>query len=311
MNVDIGDHVKSGEPLAVLEIPELKNDVQRVEADLLASKQEVHKAEANYEDTHQAYSRLVGVAKENAKLVAEQDLETAKTKDEAMKSGLESNRNRVVASQAEVDKMHAMLDYATITAPFAGVITKRYADTGSLIQAGISSDTQAMPVVDLAEDDRLRLVFPVPESAVGKIRVGKAVEISVDSMSEVFKGVIVRYAGKVDTSTRTMRAEVDIPNEGGKFTPGMYASVRLILDGRTGALCVPLQALTTGLHPTVMVLNSAREIEERQVNVGLQTSTKAEITSGLHEGDLVIIGNRSALHPGQKANGKITNLAQS
>lgn len=307
IKVDIGDHVKPGQSLAVLEIPELRNDVQHAEAGFLSSEQEVHKAEANYEEAHLAYSRLVGVAKENPKLIAQQDLETAKAKDEDAHSTLESNRQRVAASQSDVDKMRAMLGYASITAPFAGVITKRYVDTGALIQAG--SSTQGIPLVDLAEDDRLRLVFPVPESAVGKIRNGKPVEISVDSLKDVFQGLVARYSGRVDTSTRTMKAEVDVPNETGKFTPGMYASVRLILENRTDALCVPLQALASGPQTTVMVLNSAQQIEVCQVTVGLQTSTMAEITSGLHEGDLVIVGNRAALHPGQKASGRITDLA--
>lgn len=310
MSVDIGDHVKAGQALAVLEIPELKNDVQRAEAALQSSVQDVHNAEAHYEEAHLAYTRLVAVAKENPKLVAQQDLETAKAKDEEMKSGLESSRQHVVESQAEVDKMHTMLAYATITAPFAGVITKRYADTGALIQSGISSNTQAMPVVDLAEDDRLRLVFPVPESAVGIVKVGNPVTVSVDSLHKVFRGVIARYSGKVDTATRTMKAEVDVPNEGGNYTPGMYASVRMILEEKPGVLCVPLQTLALGPQPTAMVLSSTQQIEERKVTIGMQTATKAEISSGLHEGDLVIVGNRSGFHSGQKAVGKIIDLAE-
>ncbi len=309
MNVDIGDHVAAGQALAVLEIPELKDDVQRAEAGLQASMEDVHKAEANYEEAHMAYSRLVTVAKENPKLVAEQDLETTKAKDAAMKSGLESSRQQVIGNQAEVDKMRAMLAYATITAPFAGVITKRYADTGALIQAGISSNTQAMPVVDLAQDDRLRLVFPVPESAAAKVKDGNAVTVSVDSLSEKFKGKIARYSGKVDTATRTMKAEVDVPNPNGKFIPGMYASVQMALEEKQGVLCVPLQALTQGPQPSVTVLNSDRRIEERKVAIGIQTASEAEISSGLKEGDLVVVGNRSGLHPGQRVDGKITDLA--
>lgn len=308
MSVDIGDHVAVGQALAVLEIPELKNDVQRAEASLQASMQDVHKAEATYEEAHLAYSRLVTVAQGNPKLVAQQDLEATKAKDEAMKSGLESSRQQVIGNQAEVDKMRAMLAYATITAPFAGVITRRYADTGALIQAGISSSTQAMPVVDLAEDDRLRLVFPVPESAVGMVKNGNAVTVSVDSLSEKFQGVIARYSGKVDTATRTMKAEVDVPNPDGKFIPGMYASVRMALEEKQGVLCVPLQALTQGSQPSVMVLNSDRRIEERKVAIGIQTASEAEISSGLKEGDLVVVGNRSGLHSGQRADGKITEL---
>jgi RND family efflux transporter MFP subunit len=121
--------------------------------------------------------------------------------------------------------------------------------------------------------------------------------------------VIARYSGKVDTATRTMKAEVDVPNPNGKFIPGMYASVRMPLEEKRGVLCVPLQALTQGPQPSVTVLNSDRRIEERKVAIGIQTAGEAEISSGLKEGDLVVVGNRSGLHPGQRADGKITDLA--
>jgi len=307
--VDIGDHVKAGQALATLEIPELKNDVQHAEARLLASGQDVRRAEANYEEAHLAYSRLAQVLKANPKLVAQQDLESAKAKDHSLESALESARFLVAENKADVDKMHAMLDYASITAPFDGVITKRYADTGALVQAGISSSTQAMPLVDLAEDDRLRLVFPIPESAVSKVHVGLPVEISVDSLPGIIKGIVSRCAGKVDTATRTMEAEIDIPNPDRKYTPGMYASLSIIVERRDNALAVPLQAVGFGTPSTVLVVTKAQKVEERTVTLGLQTAAKAEITSGLAEGELVVVANRAALHSGEKAIGKISDLA--
>ena len=308
INVDIGDRVKAGQVLAVLEIPELKDDLKKATAELMTSQEEVKQAGANYEDVHLDYQRLAGVAKANPKLIAQQDLDNARAKDSAMQSALESAKKRVDENEANVGKMQTLLDYSSIPAPFDGVITRRYADTGALVQAGTASDTQTMPVVDVAEDDVLRLIFPTPESVVPVIHNGLPVEIAVKALHQTFPGKITRYAGKVDVATRTMRTEVDVPNPDGKFTPGMYADVKLPVKEQKNAIIVPLQALSTGETPTVMVLNSEGKIEERKVSVGLETPDKAEILSGLQENELVVVGSRANLHPGEKATGKLTDI---
>ena len=149
-----------------------------------------------------AYQRLLEVAKAHPTLVAQQDLEGA----------LGSVRKNVQVLRAELGRMQTMVDYANITAPFSGIITKRFADTGSLIQAGTASETQAMPLVELAEDGLLRLDFPVPESAVPEIHVDVPVQVTVDALHETFPGKITRYSGRIDVSTRKMETEVEVPN---------------------------------------------------------------------------------------------------
>ena len=99
-----------------------------------------------------------------------------------------------------------------ITAPFAGVVTKRYANTGSMIQAGTASQTQAMPVVRLSQNGLLRLHLPVPESAVPHVHLGEPVDVRVSALDRTFPGRVARFADKVDQSTRTMETEVDVPN---------------------------------------------------------------------------------------------------
>ena len=121
-----------------------------------------------------------------------------------------------------------MYQYAVITAPFAGVVTKRYANTGSLIQAGTASQTQAMPVVRLSENGLLRLALPVPESAVPLVHLGEPVDVHVSALHRTFPGRVARFADKVDESTRTMKTEVDVPNPTLVLVPGMYAEVDLI-----------------------------------------------------------------------------------
>jgi RND family efflux transporter MFP subunit len=308
IRVDIGDHVKAGEALAKLEVPELKDDLNRASAILAKSQEEVKRAEADYRDAHLAYQRLLEVAKSHPTMIAEQELDAAKDKDAEKDGALGSARENVHESQAEMGRIQTMVDYATISAPFSGIITKRFADTGALIQAGTASDTQAMPLVELAEDSLLRLDFPVPESAVAEIRVGAPVEVTVDALHETFPGKISRYSGRVDVSTRKMQTEVEVPNPDGRLTPGMYANVRLVLEQSKNALTVPLQAVTLGQKPTVVVLNHNQRLEQRDVTLGLQTPDKIEIRSGLADNELVLVGNRAGIQMGQKAQGKLIEI---
>jgi RND family efflux transporter MFP subunit len=308
IRVDIGDHVQAGEPLATLEVPELNDDVNRASAALAKSREEVKRAEAEYQEAHLAYGRLLEVAKAHPTLVAQQDLDAARDKDAAMEGTLGSSRENVQVLQAELGRMQTMVNYATITAPFSGIITKRLADTGSLIQAGTASNTQAMPLVELAEDSLLRLDFPVPESAVPQIHVGVPVQVTVDALNETFPAKISRYSGRIDVSTRKMETEVEVPNPDGRLTPGMYATVRVILEQSKNALTVPLQAIDLGPKPTVVVLDGDQRLQQREVTVGLQTANKVEIRSGLADNELVLVGNRAGIQLGQKATGKLIEI---
>ena len=308
IGVDIGDHVQAAQPLAKLEIPELNDDLNRASAVLAKSQEEVKRSEANYRDAHLAYQRLLEVAKSYPTMVAQQELDAAKDKDAEMEGTLGSARENVHESQAELGRIQTLVDYATISAPFSGVITKRFADVGALIQAGTASDTQAMPLVELAEDSLLRLDFPVPESAVPEIRVGGPVEVTVDALHESFLGKISRYSGRVDVSTRKMETEVEVPNPNGRLTPGMYATVRLVLEQSKNALTVPLEAVTLGQKPTVVVLNGKHRLEKRDVTLGLQTPDKVEIRSGLADNDLVLVGDRAGIQLGQKVTGKLIDI---
>ncbi|HSZ78916.1 MAG TPA: efflux RND transporter periplasmic adaptor subunit [Chthoniobacterales bacterium] len=308
IGVDIGDHVQAAQPLAKLEIPELNDDLNRASAVLAKSQEEVKRSEANYRDAHLAYQRLLEVAKSYPTMVAQQELDAAKDKDAEMEGTLGSARENVHESQAELGRIQTLVDYATISAPFSGLITKRFADVGALIQAGTASDTQAMPLVELAEDSLLRLDFPVPESAVPEIRVGGPVEVTVDALHESFPGKISRYSGRVDVSTRKMETEVEVPNPNGRLTPGMYATVRLVLEQSKNALTVPLEAVTLGQKPTVVVLNGKHRLEKRDVTLGLQTPDKVEIRSGLADNHLVLVGDRAGIQLGQKVTGKLIDI---
>jgi RND family efflux transporter MFP subunit len=297
IRVDVGDHVSAGDTLALLEIPEASDDLKRASAGTQAAHEEVKRAQAHYDEVHLASQRLLEVARRRPDLVAQQDLDTASAKDRDSEAALASAREHAEESQANESRMLTMLGYGTITAPFAGVVTKRYADTGALIQAGTSSNTQAMPVVSLAQDDRLRLRFPIPESAVPFIHTGTPVEVAVSAGQRSFTGTVARYSGQVDRATRTMLAEVDVPNPGSSLTPGMYASATVTLEERANVPSVPVQALAGG---TALVVAGDGRLQERKVRTGLETPERVEVVEGLHEGDLVVVGGRSQLRSGDR-----------
>ena len=325
INVDVGDRVKQGDVLAVLEIPEMADDqararsvLSRSQAEVARARDELQRAESSHNIAHLSYNRLSDVAKQKAGLVAQQEIDDSQSKDlvaeaqvSAARSNLSAAEQQVQVSTAELQKTKTLQDYTRVTAPFAGVITKRYADTGSMIQAGTSSSTQAMPLVRLSENSLLRLVLPVPESAVPTVHVGQQVEVRVPTLGRSFPGRVARFSDKVASATRTMDTEVDVPNPSLILIPGMYAEVNLTLDRRGAVLAVPIPAVDFSSDESsgqVTVVTPENRIEIRKVNLGIQTATSVEIRSGLREGDLVVTGNRSSLRAGQEVRPKLIDL---
>jgi RND family efflux transporter MFP subunit len=286
MNVDFGDKVKAGELLTTLEVPEL-------DAELSNAVAVEEKAEAAYTNAHLMYTRLSSVNEAHPNLVAQQDLDTATANDQSAGAA-------IAAAKADVDRYQTMVSYTKITAPFDGVVTWRYADPGTLIQAGTSSDSQSLPLVRVSDNYRLRLDFPVSVEYVQYVHVGDSVDVSVDSVGgRAFTGKITRSTDKVDESTRTMMFEIDVPNPGLELAPGMYASVVLKVENHPNALAIPIQAVA-GKQNSVLVVNPDNTIESRQVTLGVETADKVEVVSGLKEGELVLVGNPRHLQAGQK-----------
>jgi RND family efflux transporter MFP subunit len=297
INVDIGDQVKAGQLLAKLEVPELRSELARAKA---AEK----RADADYKDAHLVYTRLLAVDKEHPNLVAQQELDAAEAKDATAEAA-------IAGAKAEVERDQSLLAYTQIIAPFDGVITHRYADPGSLIQAGTASDTQSMPLVCLSDNYRLRLDFPVSVAYVKDIHVGDQVEVRVESLKgKPFTGMISRSTQKVEEDTRTMITEIEVPNPKLELVPGMYATVVLKMERRPQALAIPTEALSTGKKTSVYVINGEREIEERAVTLGIETAGKYEVLAGLNEGDLVMMGRQTQVKPGQKVKAQLGPLAQ-
>ena len=291
MKVDFGDRVKAGQLMATLEVPELLDDLHNA----MAAEQ---KAEADHTDAHLIHTRLVSVNQQQPNLVAQQDLDTAEAKDGATAAA-------IVAAKADVEKYQTLVSYTQITAPFDGVVTWRYADPGTLIQAGTASNSQALPLVRVSDNYRLRLDFPVSVEYVKDIHLGDKVDVRVESLGgRSFTGTISRFTQKVTDNTRTMITEMEVLNPNLEIIPGMYATVVLNVENRPQTLAIPIQTSASGGTTRVLIVNGKHEIEERPVTLGLETPSKYEVVSGLREGDLVMMGNPAQLKPGQKVETK-------
>ena len=291
MKVDFGDKVKAGQLLATLEVPELLDQLTNAQA-------MVTKASADCTNANQIYDRMFSVRQRNTNLVAQQEVDTAQAKYLSAAAAL-------AGAKSDMEKYQTMVDYTKITAPFDGVVTRRYADPGALIQAGATSDTQSMPLVRISDNYRQRLDFFVSVQYVKDIHVGDLVEVKVDSLQgREFTGKVTRFSDKVDPDTRTMPTEIEVTNADLEIVPGMYASVVLKVQKRSGVLAVPAQAISGSAAPTVYVVNDQHEIESRPVTLGLETPDKFEVVSGLKEGEWVVIGTRSFVHPGEKVETK-------
>ena len=238
INVDIGDKVKAGQVIATLDIPELLAQVQGADATVRQSQEQISRAQsdvlraqANYEAYHSAAGRLEQVSKARPGLIAQQEIDDALAKDraasaqvDAAKAALSATRQKLGVSQADRQHYSSLAEYSRIVAPFNGTVTWRYADTGTLIQAGTSNAGSA-PVVKVAEVDTLRLRLPVPESLAPYIRVGNPASVYVDAIAKTFQGTVTRSSGALDPATRTMQVEIDVRNKTGELAPGMYAQI--------------------------------------------------------------------------------------
>jgi RND family efflux transporter MFP subunit len=313
--VDVGDRIKAGQTLAVLEVPELSAQLEGAEASVRRAKDAIRRAQGdlNREEslhgaTHLDYRRLMDAGKARPGLIAQQELDDAEAKDKegeaqisADEAALSEARNQLDVAMAGQKQFSAMSDYARIVAPFSGVVTKRYVDTGALVQAGTNSNTQALPVVSVAQTDLFRLTLPVPESAVPLIRLGSTVTVRVPSLNRSFEGKVSRFADSLSEETRTMHTEVDVPNKTGTIVAGMYAEVNLTLLKKNSVIAIPIQAVTrNGSRATVLVVDPQGRIQERDVKLGIEGANEVEIVSGIVPNDEVVLGSRAEFHPGDQ-----------
>jgi RND family efflux transporter MFP subunit len=285
ISVDKGDWVKQGQLLAEIEVPELRQRLERARADL-----EVQKI---------TYDRLEKVFKSDPRLVARQDVDVAYGKFQEAK--------------AQVDELSALVAYTRIVAPFDGVITGRFVDPGALIRSSGGAGAQGVesgggpPTALLSEAmiDKMRIYLYVPEGVVGLVRRGMPATLTLkDYPGRVFTGKIARFSTSLDLSTRTMLTEVDIRNPEHELYPGMYANVTLELERHDEALRVRDSAVGTGADGSYVYVVREGVLSRVPVTTGIRNGSFVEITSGLKGGEQVV----TALDPGLNDGEVVTPL---
>jgi RND family efflux transporter MFP subunit len=319
IGVDIGSVVKQGQVLATLEAPELVREVEqaqasekRVKLDVDRARSDVERADSAFRIRELSYKRFSAIASQRPNLVAQQEIDDITAKFQEAQAQLGAARANLAALEQQVQvaesaraKAEAMLEYTKIVAPFNGVVTRRYADPGAMIQAGTSSHSQARPVVRLSQLDKLRLSVPIPVSLAPSVGPGQNVEIRVDVLKRVFSGTVARASGSVEAATRTMDAQIDVPNADYILKPGMFAQVIFPVNRLNRAVAVPLRSVIDRQGPVVLAISGANEVEERRIEKGFETAEQVEVLSGISAGDLVVIAGAAQLKAGQRVTPKL------
>ena len=314
--VDIGDIVHKGETLAILQVPELKAQLQQTQFELQQSQQEIIRAqheinrtEAVHAALHAQSTRLQAAAATRPGLIAQQELDDARAKDlsaeaqvDAAKAAMAAAQEHAEAARADNERVSALEAYTTVTSPLDGVVIWRYADTGALIQGGTNSNSQDLPIVRIAQSQVLRLRIPVPENDVRYVHVGDLLKVRVDAINRSFTGKVVRFTRDVNFETRTMETEVDVQNQNLSIDPGMYANTLLQLAQVRNVVTIPTEALVINprQQQVVYILDSDNRVQVHPVTVGVEGSRLAEIQSGLEPGDRVILGGQGKYQPGEQ-----------
>jgi membrane fusion protein (multidrug efflux system) len=275
--VDKGDRVKQGALLAEIEVPEMEADLAKYKADL--------------EVADMDYQRLSEARKKSPDLVTPQNVDDAKG-------------NWLVA-QANLERIETLLKYASLTAPFDGVITRRWVDPGAFIPAATSSSSaQNAAVLMLADFSRVRVQVQVPEPEVPLITNGLPVRISVQELpGRNYQGRVTRYAEALDDAMN-MLTEIEIPNPKGELRPGMYASVQLELERRRDALTIPAEALVVEKAKNSVFTVEDGKAKKIAVKVGFNDAVLVEVVEGIKPDEPVILAGKQAINDGQAVNAK-------
>jgi len=326
INVDIGDRVRKGQTLAVLEVPELTAqlkgtgfEMERAKDDLLRAQHEIKRAEAVHSALHADYERLLETSKAQPGLIAQQELDDAESKDLSSESQVDAAKAAAAAAEqhtevahSDNDRVQALQNYTNVVAPLDGVVVWRYADTGALIQSGTNSNEQDIPIVRLSESGLLRLRMPIPENDVQFVHVGDPMSVRVDAIGRSFTGKIARFTRDVNFETRTMETEIDVENNDLSIDPGMYANTQLELAHAHNVTTIPVEALLlNGDRATVYSLDAGNRVHLRNVEVGLRGSRLAEIRSGLEPGDRMILGAQEKYSEGEQVSPILTQTPAS
>jgi membrane fusion protein, multidrug efflux system len=300
--VDRGTSVRAGDLLATLEAPELVAQRAEAQSKLQAAEAQLAVAQAKADADKSTFERLKA-ASATPGVVAGNDVLVAG-------KGADASQNQVVAAQQSVEAMRQALNairdlegYLRITAPFAGVVTERNTHPGALV--GPSSGTSAPPLLRLVENNRLRLVVPVPEAYTTQLTTGTDVPFSVSAYpGQLFTGRVARIARAVDVATRTMAVELDVANADGRLAPGTFSQVQWPVRRSGPSLFVPSTSLGSTTDRTFVIRVRDGKTEWVDVTTGLTAGPLVEVFGDLKAGDEVAERGTDELRPGTAVRAK-------
>jgi RND family efflux transporter MFP subunit len=284
--VDIGDHVSKDQVLATLEVPELQQQYVQESGTLTERRAQLRKAEAEAGLAETIFVRSKALRAKDA--ITQQEMEEASAQYDTAKAGVEVALSQKRSAEARLTELNDLIAYAQITAPFDGIVTRRFVDRGALMQAA-TSNNNITPVVTVARIDLVRVFVDVPEPSAPYVHRGAPATLEVAAITDhKFEGSVTRYADALDPATRTMRTEVDLPNEDAALRPGMYGNLAIALEDRADALSLPRSVVHQDDRGAfIYVLQNGKAVA-RRVQLGLQSDQRVEIVDGVNDGVHVI-----------------------
>jgi membrane fusion protein, multidrug efflux system len=291
---DIGTQVQAGQLLATIDAPEVDAQLQQARADA---------------DTALADYRIAKVTSDRWQELLATNSVSRQSAQENL-SAMQAKQATLAAANANVARLEQMQSYEKVYAPFAGTITRRNIDTGSLIDAGSNGGAPAA-LFDLAETDRLRVFVDVPQDQAPEVVAGTTAQLSLPQYpGRLFSGVVARTSGAIDSVSRTLRVEVDVDNKDDAILPGAFAQVHLGLTNSKPGLSLPANALLfrpTGVE--VAVVNDQNKVQLMPIVLGRDFGTRVEIRSGLRGNERVIVNPGDAISAGQPVHVSTTAAA--
>lgn len=314
--VDIGDRVSQGQLLAKIDVPEISDQLREAEAELAAAAADRRMADAEFASAGAksklqtlTYERLQAVRTAEPDVVSQQDVDEAKAQSDMAAANVKETESQILQIDSRIKQLEAakqrlqtLLGFAEIRAPFGGIVTDRFVDPGALLQAATASDS-VQKIVAVAKVDKVRVAIDVPESEAPHVRASGDATVMIDAMpGKQFQGSISRFSRSLNPATRTMRAEIDLPNTDGVLLPGMFGRATLTLAIRAGAVTVPAEALhAEGERSFVYeaIGGLARRVD---VETAPGDGIDIEITGGLDGSERVIVATRQPLSDGTAVN---------
>jgi len=297
VTVDRGSRVQHGQVLVRLTAPELVSQRSQAEAAVRAAESQLSTAQAKLASDDGTYQHMVAAARTPG-VLAENDVAVAGQTVSADKGLVAAAEQNVAAAKDSMRSISQNESYLTIAAPFAGVVTNRNLHPGALIGPG-SGAAGALPILQIVDDKRLRLVVPIPEAQVGDMKAGQLVSFTVPAYpGQTFKAPVQRISHEVDEKSRTMPVELDVANRDRRLSPGSFTNVSWPLERSYPTLFVPSTAVTTDQQHTFVIRVRDNKAEWVTVQTGQSVAGDIEVFGDLTAGDQVIKTASDAIRTG-------------